>query len=344
MKNNELQIIRQGDDSSCIALGPQGQEMYVNTHRLGFKEANSYLRNLGCTNYAMWMGKLREVPLKDIAYELNQDLKYNQFGLVTNSSEIHIVGTCRALDLVEGRIFTSKIWGKYNSSQDLTYEWHVKTNNGYKKIAYAILKATWVRVIGHGVVEIAAMPPYLNDIMGINSKMAPKYASNDLLSNTHNQLPVLEFSDNIIKSKNTPIQAVIFTENFYTTQEDANLVGNVYFANYYIWQRRVWDSFLFSKIKSYFTKNYVNSYEFFCKHTQVDHLREAMPFDEIIVTLSIEAVFANGLSVYYEYFKKTANGKEKLAVGRQELIWLSKEQKITNMPEELIAEITAVVV
>ena len=75
------------------------------------------------------------------------------------------------------------------------------------------------------------------------------------------------------------VHALIYEARFPTSFEDANLVGNVYFAQYGAWQARVRDEFFHTLAPtSYFTDRGARG-ELCCVETSMSQLRDVMPFD-----------------------------------------------------------------
>jgi acyl-CoA thioesterase FadM len=108
---------------------------------------------------------------------------------------------------------------------------------------------------------------------------------------------------------------------FETSLEESNLVGNVYYANYYVFQGRIRDHF-FQRIAPDYFRGTGASGELRCEHCRVDHLREAMPFDTIAVRMHLESVDETGAQVLFEYFRVNEDGgREKLAFGVQDIGW-----------------------
>ena len=48
------------------------------------------------------------------------------------------------------------------------------------------------------------------------------------------------------------VEPKLFSQLTETSLEDANIVGNIYFANYYAWQGRVRDRYFYDLIPEYF--------------------------------------------------------------------------------------------
>jgi acyl-CoA thioesterase FadM len=114
---------------------------------------------------------------------------------------------------------------------------------------------------------------------------------------------------------------------FETTLEDANLVGNIYFSNYYLWQGRVRDNFL-NKIAPEFFSGSGEKGELRCINCKVNHMSEAMPFDRIAVRMHRSAVFKRGLNFYFDCYRITADGKRhKLGYGEHEAVWFAPNKE-----------------
>ena len=86
---------------------------------------------------------------------------------------------------------------------------------------------------------------------------------------------------------------------------------------------------------------------FACISSEVEHLREAMPFDRIVVKMKLKRVYECGIDLYFEYFKTdSSEEKVKLAYGTHTLAWIYVDdlgnyvpQKISEMYLKLILDI-----
>ena len=62
--------------------------------------------------------------------------------------------------------------------------------------------------------------------------------------------------------------------------------------------------------------------------SRVDHLREAMPFDRVVVELSVKAVYERGAALVFEYFRDEPDGgRLKLAVGEQDIVFARRSAR-----------------
>lgn len=94
-----------------------------------------------------------------------------------------------------------------------------------------------------------------------------------------------------------------------------------YFANYTVWQGRIRDHF-FHEVAPEYYRGVGEHGELRCLYAKVEHLREAMPFEQIAVRLFLDAVHEYGVRLKVEYFRVVPDGgREKLAFGEHVAGW-----------------------
>jgi acyl-CoA thioesterase FadM len=124
-----------------------------------------------------------------------------------------------------------------------------------------------------------------------------------------------------------------------TTLEESNLVGNVYFANYFAWQGKVRDLFL-HRLAPEFFRGIGSEGEMVCLRSRMDYLREAMPFDRIQVVMTVRSIRTCGAVLGFEYFRLEEDGRrQKLSVGTHEVAWVRRDKNGTVRPAPLPAVI-----
>jgi acyl-CoA thioesterase FadM len=324
------------DIFTCKRRGVFNEEIYIHRFRTTFKEANSIDRTLHYPIFATWMGKLRELPLQLIAPQLIADMTSGLWGMVTNSSYIKIVGTANSLDLIEGHFWVNRCYGKYNSTIDLCFKWHkVRDDNTLEVIAYSFLPSTWVKVTGHGIVEVAPFPQYfqkwVNDIVAQDN-------ARDYLKDITSYPERCDLGKLLLKN-NIPLQSRenIYKSDFNTSLDESNLVGNIYYAHYYAWQAKTFDQFIYNNIADFYRFD-KKQRRFICLNTKIEHLREAMPFDKIEVRLYVDEIYEAGLQLSYEFFCISRKEPEKLAWGQQKVALVEGSQDYTscNLAQNLI--------
>lgn len=309
-------------------LGQQGQNVYVFRHSLSFKDVSGMSNSVRPSFYAFLMGKIRELPLKEISEDILNDLNSGKWGMVTNNSRIKILEPVSTLDIIEGRFWIDKVHGKFDSTMDMRFEWHKISKNRTKElVAYAHLSTTWVAIINETKVEVKPFPQYMKNFI---FDLLPNYESTDNSKFNHESMSNIDITKKPLK--NIAAQ-VIYQEKIITSLEESNLVGNIYFANYYSWQERIKDFFFKKKLPAY-NKNYYFKVLF----SSIDHLKEAMPFDEIIINLSVKEIYEKGLKLKFDFLKTNNNNElEKLAFGEQIIVLQSKlTPELLSIPQEII--------
>ncbi len=70
------------------------------------------------------------------------------------------------------------------------------------------------------------------------------------------------------------------------------------------------------------------------------YLREAFPFDDIEVEMSLSAATERSARFRYEFIRRKHGGNEKVAIGHQELVWIHRDDagavRSENFPSELL--------
>jgi enediyne polyketide synthase len=330
--NHELEI--ENEIFSGKKRGQFGEETYIHRFKTTFKEANQIDRTIHYPNYAFWMGQLRELPLSRISKDLVRDMTSGKWGMVTNSSYIKIIEDAKAFDLIEGRFWVSRCYGKLNSTVDLIFEWCKVEGSNVVPIAYSFLPTTWVKILDHGIVETEKFPKYFQDF--IDDISAKNYNEDYLskLKETKNRYDrgKLIFTNNKPSAKKTPLHTLITS----TSLNESNLVGNIYYGNYYKWQAESFDEFIY-KIDPTFYQTLDR--KFSCIETEVQHLREAMPFDKIEARLYIDNIYEMGFDVSCDFYCNSRKEVEKLASSKQKVAFLVKENEnyeLKTIPNKIL--------
>ena len=204
-------------------------------------------------------------------------------------------------------------------------------------MAFGSQKATWVRLSGHGQVAPAPLPEELARFL---REMGPPGEVANPLRPLPEPLSGLQTGNMIYEASPGPAAGrLLRTETFQTTLEEANLVGNVYFANYFAWQGRVRDLFLHAIAPEYL-RGVGERGEMIGLRTRVDYLREAMPFDRVQVDMRLRSLSGCGAVLGFEYYRLLPDGKrQKLSVGVQDVAWVERAPEgspvATRFPEEI---------
>jgi acyl transferase domain-containing protein/NAD(P)-dependent dehydrogenase (short-subunit alcohol dehydrogenase family)/acyl-CoA thioesterase FadM len=297
-----------------------------------FKEASSVQRAVHFTKYFEWQGRVRELAILPMLSTASDIFKSGEFGWVTNNSETRILRSVEVGDVVEARLRMGPLHGRSNSSVNLYFDWYRVGEDGSEVlIAQSRMLTTWVRVIGHGVVEVASFPQEFVQFFA----MAPHSEDEEMLQlgASSEAWPTLYTAPPGIGT------GPLLTETVFSTAlEESNLVGNIYFSNYSSWLGKTRDAFFHKMAPE--AISITSGGEMFCVHSYVNHLRELMPFEQVMVQMKLKSFTATGGILYFEFFKYVDSQKaEKLAYGEHEFLWVQKSRDqlvVGQMPDALM--------
>jgi acyl-CoA thioesterase FadM len=326
-------------DAHGMACGPQGQPKPCFRFRATFKDTTTLRNSVDLPVYARWMGDIRELAIANFAHHLVPDFASGRWGMVTNESDIRVFGDAHCLDVIEGRMYISRAYGKFGSSIDMHFEWlRIRSDGEAEPIALSTMATTWVEIKGHGIVEVQPFPPYLQQFVSANlpggsacgtpceawpANTGAEWARAATLGSVLHEAP-----------RGPKIEPELLRQVFATSSAESNLVGNVYFANYYHWQKRLIDNFLHGLSPELYTAG-GRVGEFHWRHSQIRHLREAMPFDRIEVVMALKRLSSHGICLHFDFYRLTGGSERiKLAYGECEAAWVGKgSQTPSQMPE-----------
>nr|WP_315190481.1 SDR family NAD(P)-dependent oxidoreductase [uncultured Albidiferax sp.] len=322
-----------------MGVGPRGQRKPSYRFMSTFKDTTTLRHSLDFPIFANWMGSVRELSVLEVARQLVPDFASGRWGMVTNESEIQILGDAHCMEVLEGRMYLSRAYGKYQSSIDMHFEWLKIAEDGSEQlIALSTMATTWVEIKGHGLVDVQPFPPYLEAFVAENlpkerSVVDTRQQHRPEPSGSHWALsPALGAL--VYKAPNAPkVEPELLRQVFSTTSAESNLVGNIYFANYYHWQKRLIDRY-FQQLSPQLHTAHGMVGEFRFRNSQVRHLREAMPFDNIEVVMALKVLHTDAIQLHFDFYKLvSATERDKLAYGDCEAVWVQKDaQEPSNIP------------
>jgi len=319
---------RYGFDLSAYALtlgddGPIPGRLVVSVRfPLTFRESANLSRTLFFSHVFMWMGKLRELAVQPVYEPLAQQFATGRWGMVTNYGETRYFGEARAEDTIEGRFWLGPASGRLGSTQEFHYEWlRVPPGGAPERFAWSRMGVTWVEILGHGVVEARPLPEYYAALMDrvtppdspeVRAALEPTPATDDVDLG----LPLW------IAPPGPAGGPALHEEQFDTSLEESNLVGNIYFANYYVWQGVARDRF-FQAVAPELYRGTGEWGELRCLHHRTDHLREAMPFQRIAARMSLDAVHERGVRLRFDIFRLEDGRRDKLGAAVHTAGWFA---------------------
>jgi malonyl CoA-acyl carrier protein transacylase/NAD(P)-dependent dehydrogenase (short-subunit alcohol dehydrogenase family)/acyl-CoA thioesterase FadM/3-hydroxymyristoyl/3-hydroxydecanoyl-(acyl carrier protein) dehydratase/acyl carrier protein len=314
--------------------GPQGQDVFIHRFPTAFKPNAQLSRKVYFTNYVYWLGGVREIGVWSALKDLLKHCATREYGIVTNRTNLKILGEVTLGDRVEILAWITKNYGKKDSTMDLTYDIRkILHNQKYERLAWCEQQLTWVKIVGHGIVEPDAYPDFYCNCI---KDMLPKYDAPNVLDTMQEPMAHLfnvngDYEQYVAPTKPV-IEPFLFEKAIDTTFDNSNVLGNIYFANYFTWQGQLRDHYFYGIIPEYF-RGVGEKGELLCLQSQIQHMREAMPFDTVIVTMSLKLLKKYSAIFYFEYFKLENDGnRTKLAFGEQQNIWVVRDKQGNPIP------------
>lgn len=120
------------------------------------------------------------------------------------------------------------------------------------------------------------------------------------------------------------------------TFEETNLVGNVYYSNYFSWQGRCREMFLREHAPTTLAELQTGELRLVTAHASCDYVDEFKAFDEIQIRLSLNRFIAYGISLNFEFCR----AHETLARGRQDIKFMRRQGarwELADIPDQLMA-------
>ena len=107
--------------------------------------------------------------------------------------------------------------------------------------------------------------------------------------------------------------------------EETNLVGNVYYVNHLRWQGRCRELFLREHAPEILDE-LQNGLALATVRCSCDYLDELAAFDTVVLRMRLGEVVQNRLTLLFEYWRETADGREELvARGEQQVACMRRE-------------------
>ncbi|NJO67951.1 MAG: hypothetical protein HC830_00545 [Bacteroidetes bacterium] len=297
---------------------------FVTHFYTAFKDCRGFHGKTHFADIPLWMGNLREYILTPVKKKLLKDLGSGEYGMVTNDSTVRIYEEAGTLDKITGRLWITDKSDLKNSLIDLGYEWLKHTDDGKLiRIADCELSTTWVKIEDRGIVKLSPIPEYFYTYL--ESHLKNGNSEENLGSVNYPGLSDLGVL--IYESPAIPRPSILLNSKSYQTGiYNANTVGNLYYSNYYDWQAKNIESHFFKIIPELYLKN-GKAGEYICLEANVNHLQEAMPFEEIEVNMYLEQLYEKGIKLYFEYYSGGSEGKKKLAYGYNILLWAQRKDE-----------------
>ncbi|MCP2732453.1 acyl-CoA thioesterase, partial [Symplocastrum sp. BBK-W-15] len=119
--------------------------------------------------------------------------------------------------------------------------------------------------------------------------------------------------------------------------EETNLVGNVYYANYILWQGRCREMFLRDRSPG-IIKELSQGLALVTVRVSCDYLSELYAFDNVAIRMRLRDITQNRITMLFEYWRMTDEGEELVAKGEQQAACMRRQGEkmvATPIPNEL---------
>lgn len=313
--------------------GNEGQAAFFSRFPLTAQDSSSPSGSLNPSIYFRWMGKFREMGVintEGVYNGLLEMLGSNQVMSATNECETRILKVPLRNDLIEGRYSMERV--TRGDAGQLCEWWRIPFPSGEPElIAWTSMRTSAIKAVRHGVVASTEWPDFFYEYL--------KSMAGDPIQPSKGPQIDLDLGPCLFAKAPGPQPGILLAEqSFMTSQEDANVVGNIYFANYAVWQGRAADRFCYSAAPQYFHDRGARG-ELHRIETHISQLRDAMPFDEINVVMRLDELYERGARLSFDFFRQEPEGFVKLAAGRNLVSWAmierGAEPRLVNWPDEL---------
>ena len=307
--------------------GPQGQPAFVQRFLVTFRPSAQLSRTLYFSKYVEWIGEVREASVWPVLGKISKQFSSGEWGQVTNYTSLKIFGEAGTHDLIEAHTWAAKLDGPADSTLEFTFDFRKTNAQGQlERLATLTQETSWVKILGQGMVRPEPFADYYGNFI---RQLLPRKGSQSKPLSMPESLGsiVTQVNDQAFDYQaptGPTAKPFLHEETIETGLDHANLVGNIYFANYFTWQGRARDRFFFSLVPEFF-RGIGAQGELICLESRVDHLREAMPFDRIVVVMALQALKQCSAVFSFEYFRQEADGRRlKIAFGEQKSAWVTR--------------------
>lgn len=268
---------------------------------VSFDESSSLGGRVPIYMLSAWMGKLRELAIAGLQDALIPNMHSGKHGMVTQEAWLEQSGECAALDRMEAATWVEDL---RPTTCILRCSFHRLNRGGRDYVGTAAQRFAWVEVVGHGQVRGAPFPPALQAFLQGMHRPREAVASPEPMM-LPNGVPWLR-------------------ERLNTSLVDSNVVGNLYFTNYFRWPHRVIAQFLWEHQRDLILARGKLG-EMVYTNMHIEFLREAMPFDAVGIALHAEPMDEKTLNISFIYEREEPDGERtRLAVGRMNGGWMQR--------------------
>ncbi|OEZ54724.1 MULTISPECIES: thioesterase family protein [unclassified Duganella] len=122
--------------------------------------------------------------------------------------------------------------------------------------------------------------------------------------------------------------------------EETNVVGNVYFSNYFVWQGKCREAFL-RRYAPQVLDDFKAGYGMITKESSCVFHTEAFAFQDIVVHISLDKLSRTAVTMAFDYYREQDGELILLAQGKQTAMWITPEHRLALLPNYLYDAIEA---
>jgi enediyne polyketide synthase len=301
---------------------------FVHRFPLTFPVAFTIGRHVDSTSYAGWMGKIRELSLTNIRERVRKQFATGRWGMITNFMQVEVFGEVGSHDVMEAHMQVEQV--RDDSYMEFVFHWYkVLEDNTLELIATSKQGLTWVEIIGIGMDRTVKTCPYPNYFRQYVAENQPIMNHQRPVNSKESSV----LSPQLLGKKQVEVKAkpnnrfLLHQNNIDTSLKESDLVGNIFFANYSIWQTNVRDQF-FYRLAPALYQGTGEQGEWITLSSKIHYLREAVPFDQIEVQMSLIRRYEYGVTLFFEFFRvDSQHQRQKLAYGEQDIIWINRDEQ-----------------
>jgi enediyne biosynthesis thioesterase len=119
--------------------------------------------------------------------------------------------------------------------------------------------------------------------------------------------------------------------------EETNLVGNVYYANYILWQGRCREMFLFEHAPDVI-EQITSGLALVTVHVSCQYLSELFAFDRVIIAMQLKEMLQNRITMSFEYWRTNDKDQTLVAIGEQQAACMRRVEG-RNVPTAIPASL-----
>ena len=284
-----------------------------------WKECTSLGRKAMAVSYVEWFHRVREAMLMpEDARRWVAGAVDRSAGLVARSIRVRVYGEVTAHDEIVARIWITQL--SANGARWRTDFFHRSPQEPHRLVA--IVEAEG------GVVGAAAAherPDAIQDY-GRFVETRPSVAQMGEISGFEDLKQGRSLFEMPVGPRSGPR---VFVYTLRPSLIDSDLVGNVSSITFFRWLAQVRDAFLHSVAPPEMQRRVGRSPnglgEAIATEEEMTYLREAFPFDDLRVEVTLVAATQRSARLRYEFVRRKQGTSEKIAIGEQQFSWVHRE-------------------